>query len=514
MARVATQHLHSGLVLYVHVPFCARVCSYCLLSARRTPARTGIAAYAEALTREVSLLAERTHHAPISTVHVGGGTPTLLSPDEIDLVFRSITERFARTPDASMGIEAHPATSTRARLDAFVRHGAERVSFGVETFTDDVLRAVNRTDQSLDDVRNAVTQARAAGFSAVNLDLLAGLPGETLDSFLRTVREALALEPDSLSVNRYLVEQSPLAAFGYAPDADACARTDAMLLAADEVIHRERPPTMPSTRLSAPAYGAQYVWDRSNRARSYFQQDMIGPATVLTLGHGALGHLHGGAFWTTAGTPNDYVRALRENRSPDVLVWPAPPRFEAAFYVMDRAARGTLSARAFANVFRVPMARVFGAELAYLVTQGLLTCEGDRWAKPPSRRFHALHLLCFLMGDEAPRATMPTPTMLHGSTLHIDDRTRDTDLTRALSDGASVHVTTTKPLSAERARALLRVVGTERAGARVSTDAGNHWLAQYHDVEAEFPPSLVWCRLAMRAVETARRLSNAPSERW
>src|SRR5262249_9049181 len=154
-------------------------------------------------------------------------------------------------------------------------HGVGRVSFGVETLTDAVLRAVQRGDQTRARVIAAVEAARAAGLD-VNLDLLAGLPGETIEAFEASVPDALALQPDSMSVNRFFAENPPRERDGQPADPAHEATIDAMLARPDAAIRDARPPRWPDRPLDAPGFGTQYVWDRSDRARGYFQQDMIG----------------------------------------------------------------------------------------------------------------------------------------------------------------------------------------------------------------------------------------------
>lgn len=510
--RLAASRAHRGLVLYLHVPFCARVCSYCLLAARRAPSRAHIAAYAEALRREVALAAPAVRDLEVSAVHVGGGTPTLLTPDELDGLLGDVLTRFRRAPGFHVGVEAHPGTSTRARMDALARHGVDRVSLGVETFTPEVLRGVNRSDQSERDVRDAVANARAAGVRAVNLDLLAGLPGETLESFAASVRAALALAPDALSVNRYLAEQSPLAAFGYAPSADDNALADEMLLAADAIVHAERPPTRPARPLDAPAYGAQYVWDATGRAPAYAQEDMLGPASVLALGHGGMGHLHGGAFTTAAGRPADYVAALAEGRAPDALAWSPPPRFEPAFYAADRACRGALDERDFARVFGRTLAHAFGPEFEFLLARGLLARANGRWSKPAARDFNALHLLAFLLGDAARGALPDAPSAPDATPLEVTGAPDDVARLAALADAKprAVRLTVARGTDAANARELLRTASARRVPVEL---APRDDASQYGAIGAEFPPSLIWCRLAMRAAESARRLAGGPTDR-
>jgi coproporphyrinogen III oxidase-like Fe-S oxidoreductase len=422
------------LILYVHVPYCARLCGYCLLAARKAPARRRIAGYVHALRAEIADRAALLGDLPVTALHVGGGTPTLLEPEELDVLLNDLAQLGRRQPGFRIGFEGHPATTTPDKLAVLARHGVRRISLGVESFTPEVLARVGRGDQSAERVARAVRAARAAGL-AVNLDLLAGLPGETLASFTETVERALALEPSSLSVNRFLVEKSALGAQGHAPDTGLC---DEMLLAADRRI-REASPVALGPKLTVPGYGTQYNFVRDDVG--YFQQDMIGPTTIVALGHGGLGHLYAGYFYTAAGTPDDWVRARQAGREPELLAARVSLRFEQAFFVADRATRGELYEHDFARAFGQALGDVFAAELAFLGEAGLLERRGERWVKPARRDFQVTHLLALLAGA-SPCKTFPAQ------------------------------------------------------------------LAQYREVPGELPPSLVWCRIAMRADATNRRLSS------
>ena len=434
-------------VLYVHIPFCARVCSYCLLSASNAPGKAQLEAYVAALRRQIALFAPVARNLSFSSLHIGGGTPTLLGEQQLDELLADLSV-FSRADGFQIGVEAHPATASAGKLGVLQRHGVDRVSFGVETFTPAVLRAVNRADQTAERVASAVAAAKQCEL-AVNLDLLAGLPGEDEASFAETVRLALALEPDSMSVNRFLAENSPLAGDGYRPsDADA-RRADRMLLDADRIIRERRPPRWPDRPLGVPGYGTQYVWHRDEKARPYFQQDMIGPSSTLAFGQGGMGHLFGRFYSITAGTFTDYIAALAAGRPPAMLVSAVTARFEAAFFVADRVCRDSLSLEDFASLFRVDLRHAFGRELDFLLARGLLAVSNGRLHKPLNRRFQVTHLLAFL----------------------------------ALEDDA-----------------------IERALAGV--DAGTPpapVLQQYDLIEEELPPTLLWCRMAIRASQAMRR---------
>jgi oxygen-independent coproporphyrinogen-3 oxidase len=455
--RARAGRIFAGATLYVHVPFCARVCTYCLLSSARTPGKAPVDAYVAALRQQIALVEPLVRGLRFSSIHVGGGTPTLLSEAQLDGLLGDLA-RFERTETCQIGVEAHPATATPAKLELLARHGVHRVSFGVESFTPEVLRAVHREDQTAERVRAAVLAARRAGLS-INVDMLAGLPSETRESFDDSMREALALEPDSMSVNRFLAENSPLERLGYAPDDAENRLADAMLMAADRRIRETSSLRWPERPLARAGFGTQYVWDRSDRARSYFQDDMIGPASTIALGHGALGHLHAGAFSIPAGTHEDYVAALEAGRAPAMLASAVTPRFEMAFFFADHAVRGDLSLARFAEVFGGDARRAFGPELAFLAAEGLLRIDDDRVVKPPNPSFQVTHLFAFLL--------------------------RRAD--HLAADLAALDAAPAAPRSAA--------------------------LAQYDAVRDELPPSLLWCRLAIRAAQSVRGAQLSPLSR-
>jgi hypothetical protein len=516
LATLAGQgKLTSELVLYVHLPFCARVCGYCLLASRPSGGRERIRRYLQALEREMASMAPSIAPMSVATVHIGGGTPTLLTADELDRLLTQIRAHFSLAQGAPIGIEAHPATTTRDKLEVLARHGVGRVSFGVETFDPTVLRAVQRDDQTEAKVEAAIRAARDAKIPEVNIDLLAGLPHETVASFTRSVERALALAPDSMSVNRYLAESSPLAAYGYVPTKDEQRGVDAMLLAADERVFALRPPTLPRERLAAAGYGTQYVWDETERARAYFQSDMIGPASVLTLGHGVLGHQHGGSYYTSGVGLDAWIDGWLADRPPPPLVRPLSMRFERAFHLVDRLCRGRLTEAAFASVFHTPLMATFGDELRCLAEQGIVARdEGGAWARTGQGPASAAHLLAFLMeptradgADVAPRAASEATRMrvevgpLDEALATIASLSRP----RSTTEGSPVlELALTRALSADEASQLR--VAAERSGLAIEIvrDVRDAALGQYRAIEAELPPSVLWCRIAMAAARASR----------
>lgn len=177
-------HRQAPTSLYVHIPFCKSRCFYCDFTTYVAP-RPEVMAYVEYLKREFELLATETDQ-PMKTVFFGGGTPTYLSAKELDQVFTSLHRNFQLAADAEMTVEANPGTVDSEKLAVLRDHGVNRISFGAQTFDENLLMAIGRThDQRA--ILTSVELAARHGFSRINLDLMFGLPEQTLDSVGRAI---------------------------------------------------------------------------------------------------------------------------------------------------------------------------------------------------------------------------------------------------------------------------------------------------------------------------------------
>ena len=183
------------LSLYVHVPFCAARCPYCDFATAPATSRLR-ERYVDALAREIREQGDALGRPALRTLYVGGGTPSLLEPDEIARLGSAIRGSF-RDALSEATVEANPATLDRARLEAWVALGITRLSLGAQSFSADGLRALGRTHQP-EDVPPAVAAARSCGLS-VGLDLIFGWPGQTLDAWRRDLEVALELGADHVS---------------------------------------------------------------------------------------------------------------------------------------------------------------------------------------------------------------------------------------------------------------------------------------------------------------------------
>lgn len=215
------------LGLYLHIPFCSAICSYCNFNRGLFDAPLK-ARYVDALEREIrGAAAARGSRARADTLFFGGGTPSLLDPADVARLIRACRETFELAAHAEITLETNPETVTTERLAGFRTSGVNRLSVGVQSFDDEELRRLGRI-HSAARAREAIRGAREAGFSNVSLDLMFWLPGQVMESWLRTVDEAIALGSDHLSL--YLLElypNAPLkdtmarAAWSQAPDDEA-----------------------------------------------------------------------------------------------------------------------------------------------------------------------------------------------------------------------------------------------------------------------------------------------------
>jgi oxygen-independent coproporphyrinogen-3 oxidase len=195
--------INQPLSLYVHLPFCESICYYCGCNKVATRDRGQSAKYINYLDKELALLAPHlARRRAIHEMHWGGGTPNFLPREEMAALVRSIESRLGRAERAQYSIELDPR-HCEAGLVAFLAGlGFDRVSLGVQDFDPAVQRAVHRV-QSVQDTERVMREARECGMRSVNLDLIYGLPRQSLDSFQRTLDEVLRLAPDRIALYSY-----------------------------------------------------------------------------------------------------------------------------------------------------------------------------------------------------------------------------------------------------------------------------------------------------------------------
>ena len=192
--------------IYIHIPFCRRKCLYCDFCSFTGIDSATRSRYVDALVREL-----RSYSAPlapytVNTVFIGGGTPSLLAAEETERVFDALRTCFDLAPDAEITSEVNPATADGEKLARWRAAGVNRLSIGVQSFSDTELRALGRL-HTADEAEAFYRAARRAGFANIGLDLMYGIPGQTAASLAETLRRAVALSPEHISAYSLQVEE-------------------------------------------------------------------------------------------------------------------------------------------------------------------------------------------------------------------------------------------------------------------------------------------------------------------
>jgi oxygen-independent coproporphyrinogen III oxidase len=190
--------------LYVHVPFCARRCTFCACNVVISRAHETGRQYVETVLAEMELALDTAggRRPRVCQMHWGGGTPTWLSAPDLDLLCRGIAERFELLPDREQSIEVDPRVTTAEQLAVLRSAGLNRLSMGVQDFDPRVQAAIHR-DQSLEETLAVIRSARALGITAINMDLVYGLPFQTVESFTETVDRVIELGADRVALYNF-----------------------------------------------------------------------------------------------------------------------------------------------------------------------------------------------------------------------------------------------------------------------------------------------------------------------
>ncbi|MEJ2669991.1 MAG: oxygen-independent coproporphyrinogen III oxidase [Gammaproteobacteria bacterium] len=196
-------HHDDHAALYVHIPFCDTICYYCGCNKIVTANRSKAATYLAYLKKEITFKAKHLGaNTTVDALHLGGGTPTYLNDDQLNELIQHLRAHFNFTPDIECAIEIHPQTVSPERIQRLKAIGFNRISLGVQDFDPEVQTAVNRYNTA-EEVAALIDAARRAGFRSCSIDLMYGLPLQTVDRFTQTLTRLIALSPDRISLFNY-----------------------------------------------------------------------------------------------------------------------------------------------------------------------------------------------------------------------------------------------------------------------------------------------------------------------
>ena len=189
--------------LYMHLPFCESLCLFCACNVIIQKNKSVAPPYLDVLKKEVDHISRGVSRSrQVTQFHWGGGTPTYLSPEQIEDLFTYTRERFTFATDAEIGIEVDPRVTSPAHLETVRKMGFNRLSMGIQDFKPEVQKAVHRI-QPYEITRDLIANARQLGFDSINVDLIYGLPYQTADGFAHTVEQILTLSPDRIAMFSY-----------------------------------------------------------------------------------------------------------------------------------------------------------------------------------------------------------------------------------------------------------------------------------------------------------------------
>ncbi|MEG6520762.1 radical SAM family heme chaperone HemW [Desulfotomaculum sp. 1211_IL3151] len=355
-----------SLGLYIHVPFCMRKCLYCDFTSYPIN-QAQVANYLRGLEMEIELYLEvlGLENTSIESIFVGGGTPTSLMSEQLARILERLDRSFSITKDAEITTEANPGTVNLSELKELRAAGFNRLSLGVQSTHQELLSLMGRI-HDFGQAREALDQARQAGFTNINLDLIFGLPQQTLGQWQQTLADIIMLKPEHISCyGLQLEEGTPLTCSIEQGKLPACSEEDdlAMFQSASAILRAE---------------GYEH-YEISNFARAGYQcrHNLLywHNGEYLGFGPGAHSH-HNQARWGNVENIDNYVSLLQSGQQPlaEKTTLTMKEQMEETVFLGLRMLKG-LNRIDFQNRFGVAIDQIFAREIARLVRLGLVKTE-------------------------------------------------------------------------------------------------------------------------------------------
>ena len=350
----------NSISLYIHIPFCLRKCRYCdFLSAARP--REEQERYVRALIREIQAQRECPSGTPADTVFFGGGTPSILSGEQIGRIMEALRERFDILPDAEISLEMNPGTADAGKILEFKKAGINRLSMGVQSMHDEELRLLGRI-HTVREAKEAFDAARAAGFDNINIDLMSALPGQSFESWEESLRLAAEWKPEHISAYSLIIE----------PGTPFCDLYEAGKLASlpDEETDRKM---YHYTRefLARHGYARYEISNYALPGRECRHNSGYWTGhPYLGLGAGAASYVNGTRFSNIADI-NSYTEALSRPVRTDIRTLTQEEKMEEFMFLGLRMTAG-VSAAVFQERFGRTLEEVYGSLIRRHIAQGLL----------------------------------------------------------------------------------------------------------------------------------------------
>lgn len=358
----------SDLGVYVHIPFCVRKCDYCdFPSGSAAPDEQ--AYYIRVLKKEIHSFEALGNLYRVRTLFFGGGTPSLLDPAQLERLMGQLREQYEFAEDLEATIECNPGTLTEEKLARYREMGFNRLSMGFQSANPEELRVLGRI-HSWQDCVDSFQMARRAGFENINVDLMSALPGQTKESWMRTLEQAVALSPEHISAYSLSIEPGT-------PFYDRYAEGKGAALLPDEETDREMYHET-KTFLSEHGYHRYEISNYAKKGRECRHNIAYWTGgAYVGFGLGAASYLRGRRF----SMPKDKKEYWAASRRAYQTYQAARPQTEQEameeFMFLGLRMTAGISRKKFEERFSVPLADVYGEPVRRLAEQGLLEEDGD-----------------------------------------------------------------------------------------------------------------------------------------
>ncbi|MDR2162924.1 MAG: radical SAM family heme chaperone HemW [Clostridiales Family XIII bacterium] len=359
---------NSALGIYIHIPFCKHRCRYCTFLSDDETGDKERSLYVAQLRREIAGKSELyAAGRVVDTIFIGGGTPTILPIAEIDDIIEAVYSRFCVADDAEITIEANPGTVDREYLRGVREVGANRISFGVQSFDDGTLRRLGRIHTSREAVES-YDAARAAGYGNVNIDLIFGLPDQSVGSWAGDIRTSLGLRPDHISFyDLQLEEETPLY------EDVISGRLEALSDIEDRRMYHSA-----VDALTVSGYehyeisNAALPGMKSRHNLKYWSMD-----DYLGFGLGAHSYMDGRRFVNTE-FRSDYIKAGSSEQMVSSYYNNTPGDEMSEYIWLGLRRTDGISLTDFSERFGEDFMKLYASEMENLIERKLLMCDGDK----------------------------------------------------------------------------------------------------------------------------------------
>ncbi|MFB5662119.1 radical SAM family heme chaperone HemW [Alteribacillus sp. HJP-4] len=353
--------------IYIHIPFCEQICFYCDFNKfyiKNQP----VEEYVEALLLEMQQAASSADSHPVKTIYLGGGTPTALETAQLEKVIRGVKSCFRlREDDVEMTVEVNPGEVEKDKLAMLYKNGVNRLSIGVQSFDNTLLKKIGRT-HSAESAISTVNMAKAAGFSNLSIDLMFGLPGQTMESWEHTIDQAMKLDISHVSAYSLKIEEKTMFYNWYRQGRISAMEQDEEAMMFEVLLER--------------LTGAGiFPYEISNFARpgmesrhniTYWKNE-----GYFGFGAGAHGYADGRRYANIAPLTH-YIEAVKNGKSPkkEVHEVPLKEQMEEEMFMGLRMREG-VSRSQFKRKYGSEMDCVFSEAINDLINEGLLLDTGE-----------------------------------------------------------------------------------------------------------------------------------------